>query len=174
MASSTSAASSAPSRRSHATPVETFFVRARRHEVSLNPHLRGAIALSDSTDAAGGTACRLEHAEDFVDLLAGMLCAQRTPQQGHVGRRRGRTREVHVKALVQKGLPHRRALLEVGHDDRDDRRLRLFGAKREAELLSPACSFLRFPRGAPACWIRASTCGSRSRRWPRRSAAGRR
>ena len=46
--------------------------------------------------------------------------------------------EVHVKAFGEQGLPHRRALFEVGHDHGDDRRLRRFGAEGEAELLEAA------------------------------------
>src|SRR5215217_5302662 len=89
--------------------------------------LAGAWAkgLSDSTDAAGGTARRLEHPEDLADLALRMLGAERAAQQRHVGRRRRRAGEVDVKALVEKRLPHRRAGLKVGHDDGDDRRLRL-------------------------------------------------
>ena len=60
--------------------------------------------------------------------------AERAAQQGHAGRGRRRAGEIDVKPFVEQRLPHRRAGLEVGHDDGDDRRLRLVGAEREAEL----------------------------------------
>ena len=85
-----------------------------------------------------------------------MLGAQRAAQQGHARRRRRRAGEIDVEALVEQRLPHRRAGLQVGHDHRDDRRLRLVGAEREAELPSArrgaACEFShRCARLSPPC-----------------------
>src|SRR5690606_36966160 len=76
-------------------------------------------------DYAGCLACCPEHLENFINLVAGMLRAERTSQQGHSCRSRRRPGKVHVEALVKQRLPHRRALLEIRHDDGDDRRLRL-------------------------------------------------
>ena len=68
------------------------------------------------------------------------------------GRGRRRPGEIDVQALVEQRLPHRRAGLEVGHDDRDDRRLRLVGAEREAELLEAGVEALAdSPTDARAC-----------------------
>src|SRR3546814_1646270 len=60
------------------------------------------------------------------------------------------TRKVDVEAFLEQRLPHRRALFEIGHDDRDDRRLRLLGAEREAEVPQPLVQRLRiFPQMRP-------------------------
>src|SRR3546814_8610774 len=64
-----------------------------------------------------------------------MLGAKRTAEQGHARGGRRRAREVHIQPLFEQRLPHHRALFEVGHDHRDDRRLRLFGAERKAQIL---------------------------------------
>src|SRR3954468_23343481 len=55
-------------------------------------------------------------------------------QEGHACGRSRRTGEIDVETLVEERLPYRGAGLEIGHHDGNDRRLRCFGAKGEAEL----------------------------------------
>src|SRR3546814_6479988 len=99
-----------------------------------------------SADNAHALARTFETAEDLADLLATMLGAERAAEQGHARGGRRRAREVHIEPLFEQRLPHHRALFEVGHDDGDDRRLRLFGAEREAQILESPVEHLQIGR----------------------------
>src|SRR5690606_15409723 len=57
-------------------------------------------------------------------------------------RQRYRLLQVDVEPFLQQRFPHRRAALEIGHDHRDDRALRLVGAELEAERLQAAVEAL--------------------------------
>src|SRR3546814_14048124 len=118
-----------------------FFFSSRRR------HTRCALATGVQTCALPFSLARtFETAEDLADLLATMLGAERAAEQGHARGGRRRAREVHIEPLFEQRLPHHRALFEVGHDDGDDRRLRLFGAEREAQILESPVEHLRiFP-----------------------------
>src|SRR5690606_1886335 len=104
---------------------------------SLSPSRR--VRRSDNPDRPAGP---LEHSEDRLDLFLRVLGAERTAQEGHVGRSCRRAREVDVEAFLEERFPHHGAALEVGHDHRDDRTLRGLGAEREAEALEPAVEAL--------------------------------
>src|SRR5918993_874095 len=89
---------------------------------------------SSATLYARRSSCSSEHAEDLADLLAAVLRAQGAAQQSHARGRRRRPGEIDVQTAVEERLPHRRSGLEIGHQDGDDRGLRLVGAEAEPQL----------------------------------------